>query len=94
MFAKQINPFYANVLFLYLLKTPENQNFSDVFRGYRNMTLDVKRINIKDFKIRFYKNGSKIAFWKNFSFEKEHPWGVILIKLNSIDIQLYGNKVM
>ena len=44
------------------------------------MTLNVKRINIKDFKIRFYKIGSKIAFWKNFSFEKEHPWGVILMK--------------
>ena len=36
---KWINPFHANVLFLYPLKTPENQRFSDVFRGYRNRTL-------------------------------------------------------
>ena len=32
---KFLNPFYATGLFLYLLKTPENQTFSDVFRGYR-----------------------------------------------------------
>ena len=31
-----INPFHANVLFLYPLKMSENQRFSDVFRGYRN----------------------------------------------------------
>ena len=31
--------FHANVLFLYLLKTSENLQFSDVFRGYRNRTL-------------------------------------------------------
>ena len=34
-----INPFYANVPFLYPLKTSENLWFSDVFRGYRNGTL-------------------------------------------------------
>ena len=33
------NPIHANVLFLYPLKTSENQSFSDVFRGYRNVTL-------------------------------------------------------
>ena len=35
-----INPFYSSVTFLYPLKTSENQKFSDVFRGYRNATLD------------------------------------------------------
>ena len=30
-----LNPFHANGLILYLLKTSENQRFSDVFRGYR-----------------------------------------------------------
>ena len=35
-----INPFYSSVTFLYPLKTSENQRFSDVFRGYRNVTLD------------------------------------------------------
>ena len=34
-----INPFHANVPFLYSLKMSENQRFSDVFRGYRNETL-------------------------------------------------------
>ena len=32
-----INPFLANVLFLYPLKTLENLRFSDVFRGHRNV---------------------------------------------------------
>ena len=34
-----LNPFQANVLLLYTLKTSENLCFSDVFRGYRNGTL-------------------------------------------------------
>ena len=36
---KWINHFHVNVLFLYPLKTSENQRFPDVFRGYRNGTL-------------------------------------------------------
>ena len=31
----KLNPFHANNLFLYHLKTSENQRFSDVFRGYK-----------------------------------------------------------
>ena len=31
---------FSSVTFLYPLKTTENQIFSDVFRGYRNVTLD------------------------------------------------------
>ena len=34
-----VDPFEANVPFLYHLKTPENQKFPDVFRGFRNGTL-------------------------------------------------------
>ena len=34
-----INPFLANVYILYPLKTPENQRFSGVFRGYKIGTL-------------------------------------------------------
>ena len=30
-----VNPFHATGLFLYTLKTSENQMFTDVFRGYR-----------------------------------------------------------
>ena len=33
------NPLSANVIFLHPMKMPENQGFSDVFRGYRNGTL-------------------------------------------------------
>ena len=36
---KAINPFHANVPFLYALKKWENKRFSDVFWGYRNGTL-------------------------------------------------------
>ena len=32
---ERVNPFHATGLFLYPLKTSENQRFSDVFRGYR-----------------------------------------------------------
>ena len=34
-----LNPFQANFLFLYSLKTSKNLRFSDVFRGYREGTL-------------------------------------------------------
>ena len=35
VFSTSFNPFYATGLFLYPLKTSENQKFSDVFMGYR-----------------------------------------------------------
>ena len=35
-----VNPFKSSVTFLYPLKMPENQRFSDVFREYRNVALD------------------------------------------------------
>ena len=34
-----VNPYSPNVTFLYPMKTSENGRFSDVFRGYRNVTL-------------------------------------------------------
>ena len=34
-FIKMVNQFHATSLFRYLLKTSENQRFSNVFRGYR-----------------------------------------------------------
>ena len=36
---KKLNPFQAIFLFLYPLKTSENQRFSNIFRGYRKRTL-------------------------------------------------------
>ena len=40
----------SSVTFLYSLKTSENRRFSDVFRGYKNVTLDI--------------NGLKWPLWK------------------------------
>ena len=40
-----IDGFKPNVPFLYPLKTSENQKFSDVFRGYKNKTLDSNGLN-------------------------------------------------
>ena len=37
--SEKINPFLANAPILYPLKTPENERFSDVFRGYKLGTL-------------------------------------------------------
>ena len=34
-----INSYSSNVTFLYPLKTSENPRFSEVFRGYKNVTL-------------------------------------------------------
>ena len=34
-----IDPYFPNVTFLYPLKTSENLWFSDIFRGYINVTL-------------------------------------------------------
>ena len=42
-----VNPFLANVPILYPLKTPENQRFSDVFRGYKMGTLARNGLIIK-----------------------------------------------
>ena len=35
-----LNPFQSSVTFLYPLKKSQNLWFSDIFRGYRNVTLD------------------------------------------------------
>ena len=39
IFPTLFNPYSPSVTFLYPLKTSENLRFSDVFRGYRNVTL-------------------------------------------------------
>ena len=46
---KHINPFSTNVPLLYPLKTSENLQFSDVFRGYRSGTLvenELKKLDL------------------------------------------------
>ena len=34
----------SSVTFLYLLKTSEKRRFYDVFRGYKNVTLDINEV--------------------------------------------------
>ena len=36
-----LNPLISSVTFIYPLKTSEKGRFSDVFRGYKNVTLDI-----------------------------------------------------
>lgn len=38
------DPFYAPVLFLYCLKTPESQKLSDVFRGEQKQTNGTNKV--------------------------------------------------
>ena len=40
-----VNPYSPNFTFLYPLKTSENRRFSDVFRGYSNVTLGEYGLN-------------------------------------------------
>ena len=40
-----LNPFSVNVPILYPLKTPENQKFFGVFRGYKMGTLAIIELN-------------------------------------------------
>lgn len=41
---KNINSFWASVLILHLLKTPENQWFSGVLGGVQNGKIDQKKV--------------------------------------------------
>ena len=43
-FENHIKPFHATGLFLYLLKTSENQRFSDIFRRYRKSPVARNRL--------------------------------------------------
>ena len=43
--SRQFNSYSPNVAFLYPLETSENLQFSDVFRGYRNVTLGEYGLN-------------------------------------------------
>ena len=54
----KINPFQSSVTFLYPMKTSENQRFSNVFRGYRNVTLDWNELN----HVQFLKTNFVIYF--------------------------------
>ena len=44
-FLLTLNPFLVKVSILYLLKTPENQRFFGVFRGYKMGILARDRLN-------------------------------------------------
>ena len=51
VFALFLNLFYATGLFLYPLKTSENQRFSDVFRGYRKKPVEWGKNRKKQLKL-------------------------------------------
>ena len=53
-FEDHINPFWSYVAILYPLKTAENHRFSNVFRGYRNVTLDLN--GLKYFAVKRLKH--------------------------------------
>ena len=57
----------ATDLFLYLLKTSENQRFSNVFRGYRKKTSDIKWVNSLKTKLILpsYRNQPVDLLWKS-----------------------------
>ena len=68
-----INPFHADVIFLYPLKTSENLWFSDVFREYRNGTIAWQGL-----KIFFWFSNQIISlletiFWREIIHVKT-PW--------------------
>ena len=41
----------SSVTFLYPLKTSEKRRFSDVFRGFKNVTLDINGLSCKTFGV-------------------------------------------
>ena len=68
----------SSVTFLYALKKSENLRFSDVFRGYKKVTLDINRLNSYHFEQSSYndnphaKDYSEIPFSDIPSFVKSH----------------------
>ena len=63
-FPNLINPFSANALLLYPLKTSENLQFSDVFREYRSGT----SVENGGFIKMFSENNHQIKVTISFSF--------------------------
>ena len=63
---KWINPFHANMLFLYPLKTSENQSFL-TFSGGIERDISVKRVNgIHFFLVPWPKTFYKFIHFRNF----------------------------
>ena len=46
-----INPLMSGVTFLYPLKTSEKRRFYDVFRVFKNVTLDINGLSCKTFGV-------------------------------------------
>ena len=96
-----LTAFHATVLFLYLLKTSENQRFSKVFRGYRKKTVAQSWLLIGEFesawdctRLQSYFRGylKKIKFSQravliSFAFFKSSFW---IYHLFSIYILIYS----
>ena len=87
-----LTAFHATVLFLYLLKTSENQRFCKVFRGYRKKTVAQSWLLIGEFESYFRGYLKKINFSQravliNFAFFKSSFW---IYHLYSIYILKYS----
>ena len=79
MYSKCINRFLADVPILYPLKTPENQRFSGVFRGYKMGTLA--------------RNALKTSFDKTISYDKR-PYEKQSIQISFVLVEkLLSGKV-
>ena len=62
----EVNPFHATDLFWYLLKTSENQRFSDIFRRYQKRSVVWNGLTVfqplRIFKIRCIWQGPKCVY--------------------------------
>ena len=83
-----VNPFHATDLFLYLLKTSENQRFCDVFRGYRKRSvawngLTVTTTKLKSLAEAVVRRCFSKPVHKNFAMftGKHFCWRLLLLKL-------------
>ena len=59
------NPFLSSVTFLYLLKTSENQRFSDVFKLYRNVKYDAGLKWVKNMWLIFDYTNTKNLYYED-----------------------------
>ena len=86
---KYINPYSPNVTFLHPLKTSENRRFSDIFRGYRNVTLREYGLRMKKafhhFKTFTEANKNKsFARWESdFKKKNTYPAKMYLLKVKN-----------
>ena len=67
---------FTSASFLYLLKTSENQRFSNIFRGYRNGALAWNRLirACQNFVLNEYETLRDLIPFVQFKKRDKHPW--------------------